>query len=332
MTIWHGYRQLIRPLLFQLPPETAHHLVLQSLDILPAWCLKTPKLGHPVEAMGLHFPNPLGIAAGLDKNAEYLSGLAKLGLGFIEVGTVTPKPQPGNPRPRLFRLPGGRALINRMGFNNHGVHALVDRLNSTSYRGILGVNIGKNKDTSLNAAAEDYEYCMAHVYPLASYITINISSPNTPDLRQLQQGDYFFNLISRLTHQQKLLADYHQKLVPLVVKISPDESTDSLKKIAAVLLEQGVAGIIATNTTASRDQVKGLMHAEEMGGLSGAPLRDRALSCLHLLKQEVGDTITLIGSGGIDSASAIQERLEAGADLVQVYTGLIYEGFALFRP
>ena len=219
-----------------------------------------------------------------------------------------------------------------MGFNNHGVHALVDRLNSTSYRGILGVNIGKNKDTSLNAAAEDYEYCMAHVYPLASYITINISSPNTPDLRQLQQGDYFFNLISRLTHQQKLLADYHQKLVPLVVKISPDESTDSLKKIAAVLLEQGVAGIIATNTTASRDQVKGLMHAEEMGGLSGAPLRDRALSCLHLLKQEVGDTITLIGSGGIDSASAIQERLEAGADLVQVYTGLIYEGFALFRP
>lgn len=319
---WYDW---LRPLLFKLPPERAHKLVLQALDYAPRCCFNIP-ISSPVEAMGLCFPNRVGLAAGFDNNAAHLTGLAKLGFGFIEVGGVTPKAQIGNPRPRLFRLPEVNALINRMGFRNSGVDALVENIRSSGYKGILGINISKNKDTSLEIAANDYKYCMQAIYPYASYITVNVSSPNTPDLRQLQYGDYFAKLMTALTEEQKRLSDEHQRYVPLVVKLSPDESDETLKRIAAVLLQHKVAGIIATNTTCARDKVHGLRHGEELGGLSGSPLRLQALASLRLLKKEVGDVITLIASGGIDSAEAAQERINAGATLVQVYTGLIYKG------
>ncbi len=324
MTLLPWYEWL-RPLLFKLPPERAHQLVLKALHYVPRCCFKVP-VSSPVEAMGIRFPHRVGLAAGFDNNAAHLHGLSKLGFAFIEAGGVTPQAQPGNPVPRLFRLPEMNALINRMGFKNCGVDALVDKLLTSSYEGILGINISKNKSTPLDHAADDYKYCMKAVYPYASYITVNVSSPNTPDLRQLQYGDYFSHLMQALTEEHQRLRDEHQRHVPLVVKLSPDESDETLKRIAAVLLQHQVAGLIATNTTCSRDKVQGLRHAEEVGGLSGSPLREKALVCLRLLKHEVGDAITLIASGGIDSAKAAQDRLEAGATLVQVYTGLIYKG------
>ena len=319
---WYDW---LRPILFKLPPECAHKLVLQALNYVPRCCFKTES-SSPVDAMGLQFPNRVGLAAGFDNNAAHLDGLSKLGFGFIEVGGVTPKAQPGNPSPRLFRLAEAKALINRMGFKNGGVDALVENIRVSHYQGILGVNISKSQDTSLNNAAVDYTYCMQAIYPHASYIAVNVSSPNTPNLRQLQYGDYFAKLMISLTEEQKRLSDRHQRHVPLVVKLSPDESEETLKRMAAVLLQHQVAGIIATNTTCRRDGVQGLNNALQAGGLSGSPLRVQALACLRLLKQEVGDAMTLIASGGIDSAKAAEERLEAGATLVQVYTGLIYKG------
>jgi dihydroorotate dehydrogenase len=315
----------IRPLLFHISPERAHHLTLSVLEHLPSSWFKKPA-HHPVQALGLEFAHPIGLAAGLDKNAEYLSALAKLGFSFIEVGTVTPKPQVGNPKPRLFRLPQAHALINRMGFNNLGVDVLVDNVRKAEYSGILGINIGKNKETSLQQAADDYLHCLRKVYAFASYVTINISSPNTPDLRQLQQEEYLRDLLAQLRGEQLHLADAHKRHVPLMIKLSPDENADELKKMAAVIVASGVEGIIATNTTCARDGVQNLPHAHEMGGLSGSPLLDKATQCLRIIKQTVGDEIVLVGVGGIHSPESAVDKLQAGASLLQVYTGLIYQG------
>lgn len=320
--------RLIRPLLFKLDAEQAHALTLKALHWLPEGLFPCPP-GKAVEALGLTFPHAIGLAAGLDKNAEHLDALAKLGFSFIEVGTVTPKPQEGNPRPRLFRLPQAQAIINRMGFNNQGVDAMIANIKAARYKGLLGINIGKNKETPLRQAAEDYLYCLKKVYPYASYITINISSPNTPDLRQLQQGDFFMHLLTQLTQEQQNLADNHQRLVPLVVKLSPDEPDEALKVMAEAVLQKGIAGIIATNTTCSREQVTNLAHGHESGGLSGAPLASRSTECLRVLKQVVGDAVSLIGVGGIDQVDIAKEKLQAGASLLQVYSGLIYQGPAL---
>lgn len=321
---------MIRPLLFQLDPERAHTWALSALDCLPQCCFPTTQ-GTPVRVMGLDFPHPVGLAAGLDKNGDHLDALAKLGFSFIELGTVTPKPQEGNPKPRLFRLPKASALINRMGFNNKGVDALVCQVKKSHFKGILGINIGKNKETPIPLAAEDYLYCLKAVYPYASYVTVNISSPNTPDLRQLQQGDFFSNLLAQLQTEQKRLADCFQRHVPLVIKVSPDESDETLKQMSEVILNYGVEGIVASNTTCSREGVETLASANEQGGLSGSPLALASTRCLRTLKAYVGNSVTLIGVGGIDSPDRAQEKISAGASLIQVYTGLIYKGPGLVR-
>lgn len=317
--------RLLRPFLFKLEPEKAHELTLSALHWLPSWLFKAPA-SSPVQALGLYFPHKIGLAAGLDKNAEHLDALAKLGFSFIEVGTVTPRPQLGNPKPRLFRLPEAQAIINRMGFNNQGVDALVERVKRAQYQGILGINIGKNKDTAITRAAEDYLYCMDKVYPYASYITVNISSPNTPDLRLLQQKNYLESLLKSLRERQLRLSEQHKKQVPLLVKLSPDESDETLKEIAGIILEQGIEGIIATNTTNARDAVHHLPNGHETGGLSGQPLFERSTHCLKLIKETVGDELCLIAVGGIDSLQTAEKKLNAGADLLQVYSGLIYKG------
>lgn len=317
---------LIRPLLFQLDAEKAHALTLAALHWLPEGLFQAPKSQQSITAMGIVFPHAVGLAAGLDKNGEHLNALSKLGFSFIEIGTVTPRPQTGNPRPRLFRLPEAGAIINRMGFNNLGVDALVNNVIKAQYQGILGINIGKNKDTPLNQAAEDYVHCMQKVYQHATYITINVSSPNTPDLRQLQHADYIHHLLSTLAEERDRLADIHQREVPLVLKISPDEHHDTLKYMAEAALLTKIAGIIATNTTADRTVVKGFTHGQEEGGLSGQPLFNRSTDCLSVLKALTGSAITLIGVGGINSVSTAQQKIDAGASLVQLYTGLIYQG------
>jgi len=322
--------KLIRPLLFSLEAEKAHALTLSALHYLPGFCFANVN-GRAVNALGLQFQHPVGLAAGLDKNGEHLDALAKLGFSFIEVGTITPKPQIGNPKPRLFRLPQAHAIINRMGFNNAGVDALVANIQKANYRGIIGINIGKNKDTSLTEAVNDYLHCLRKVYPHASYVTINISSPNTPSLRQLQQEDFLTHLLQQLREEQLRLMDVHQRYVPLVVKLSPDETHEDLKKMAAVILRQEIDGIIATNTTCARDAVSTLPHGEEVGGLSGQPLTSASTACLRVLKEVVGDKVTLIGVGGIDNAKVASEKLQAGASLLQVYTGLIYQGPGLIK-
>ncbi|MBA2649067.1 MAG: quinone-dependent dihydroorotate dehydrogenase [Legionella sp.] len=316
---------LVRPLLFRLEPETAHTLTLSALQYIPKICFKQPN-PQPVDAMGITFPHPVGLAAGLDKNGDHLDALSKLGFSFIELGTVTPKAQEGNVRPRLFRLPQHQAIINRMGFNNKGVNALVANVKKSTYRGILGINIGKNKDTSLNKAAEDYLYCMTKVYEYASYITINISSPNTPELRQLQQKEYFGTLLLQLKNLQSALAQQYQRQVPLVVKISPDETDEIFKQMADIIVTHGVEGIIATNTTSSRVGLSLNQALDEVGGLSGAPLEDLSTRCLALLKMYVGNTVTLIGAGGLSNVLSARRKIAAGADLLQVYSGLIYQG------
>lgn len=316
---------IARPFLFHMDAERAHSLGLSALHYLPQACFKQAE-AHAIQVFGLSFPHAVGLAAGLDKNGDHLDALAKLGFAFIEIGTVTPRPQVGNPKPRLFRVPEAHAIINRMGFNNQGVDALVENVKKARYGGILGINIGKNKDTPLNQAVDDYRECFIKVYEHASYVTINISSPNTPELRQLQQGSYLTHLLSQLRTEQKRLADQFQRHVPLVVKVSPDEDSEVLKQMAEVILNQGIEGIIATNTTCSREGIHHLPHAEESGGLSGKPLRQLSLHCLRLLKHYVGDGVTLIGVGGIDDYSSAQEKLDAGASLIQIYSGLIYQG------
>lgn len=316
---------LLRPLLFKMDAEKAHSLTLSVLHCMPRFCFRQP-IGKPVHAMGLVFPHQVGLAAGLDKNGEHLDALAKLGFSFIELGTVTPKGQTGNPKPRLFRIPEAKAIINRMGFNNLGVDALIENVRKANYKGILGINIGKNKETTLDRAVDDYLYCLSKVYEYASYITINISSPNTPDLRQLQTGDYLAGLLAQLQKQQLKLADQFGRHVPLVVKVSPDETDETLKQMTEIILQCGIEGIIATNTTCSRELVKNLPHAEEQGGLSGRPLSALSTHCLRLLKQYVGSAVTLIGVGGIDGLTSAEDKINAGASLIQVYSGLVYQG------
>ncbi|HYS50519.1 MAG TPA: quinone-dependent dihydroorotate dehydrogenase, partial [Burkholderiales bacterium] len=313
---------LARPLLFSLDPETAHRVTLQLAGFLP-YAAVPP---CPVRALGLQFPNPVGLAAGLDKNAEHIDALAKLGFGFIEVGTVTPRPQAGNPRPRLFRLPQAQAIINRLGFNNVGVDAFVQNVARSRYRGILGINIGRNADTPPERAADDYEMCLDKVYSHASYVTINISSPNTRGLRDLQQKDQVENLLARLSTRRERLAKRHGKHVPLVLKVAPDLVPGQVSGIANAVRRHGIEGVIATNTSVSREGVEGLPHANEAGGLSGKPLRERATRVLKLLESELRDEATLIGAGGIFTQSDAREKVAAGASLVQLYTGLIYRG------
>lgn len=322
--------RLIRPFLFTLPPELAHHLSLPTLGMirhlhLNKWLFgETPQL--PCTVMGLKFPNPVGLAAGLDKNGDYIESLAALGFGFIEVGTVTPRPQLGNPAPRLFRIPTAQALINRMGFNNRGVDYLVERLQKAKFTGVLGINIGKNVYTPLDKASEDYLTCLYKVYPYADYVAINISSPNTPGLTQLQQRDELDRLLNRLKKAQSLLTTEYMKYVPIVVKISPDLTIQELAIIAERLLGYDVDGVIATNTTLSRAGVENFYPAHETGGLSGAPLSVRATEVIRQLSTLLEGKIPIIASGGIMSVTDAQEKIEAGASLIQLYSGLIYKG------
>ena len=321
---------LLRPLLFSLDPETAHEVTLKLLSaahrsglsklIYPA----TPD--KPVQVMGLSFKNPVGLAAGLDKNGDTIDALAALGFGFIEIGTVTPRPQPGNPKPRLFRLPEHQAIINRMGFNNQGIDHLLDRVTQSAYRGILGINIGKNFDTPIERAVDDYLICLRKAYPLASYVTINISSPNTKNLRQLQQGDEIKALMSALKEEQLKLQQEHGKYVPLALKIAPDLSEEEIGHIAKLLLEFAIDAVIATNTTIARDAIAGHPLANEAGGLSGAPVKEKSTAVVRSLAAELQGRCPIIAAGGILGAEDAAEKLAAGASLVQVYTGLIYKG------
>jgi len=321
---------LARPFLFALDPERAHELALASLKLLErggmASMLADAAPAQRVKLMGLEFPNALGLAAGLDKNGEYIDALAAMGFGFIEIGTVTPRPQPGNPKPRLFRLPEAQALINRLGFNNHGVERLIENLMRARYRGVLGINIGKNSDTPIERAADDYEFCLAKVYAHASYVAVNVSSPNTRDLRQLQGADELGALAGKLKTEQKRLADAHGRYVPLVLKIAPDLDDAELGAIAKCLLRHRLDGVIATNTTVSRAGVAGLRHAAEAGGLSGAPLREASTALIRKLARLLEGRVPIIGVGGVMSAADARAKLAAGASLVQIYTGFIYRG------
>ena len=289
----------------------------------------------PRTVMGLRFPNPVGLAAGLDKDGASIDALASLGFGFIEVGTVTPRAQPGNPKPRMFRLPQANALINRMGFNNGGVEAFVRNVQASLFyqeqRGILGLNIGKNADTPIERAADDYLLCLEKVYPYASYVTVNISSPNTKNLRDLQDASALDALLSTLKQAQQRLADQHARYVPLVLKIAPDIDIEQIKTIAAALLRHRIDGVIGTNTTIQRDAIQGMTHAAEAGGLSGAPVNARSTAVIRALYQELGDAVPIIGVGGILSGADAKQKQDAGASLVQIYTGLIYRGPALIR-
>jgi dihydroorotate dehydrogenase len=321
---------LARPVLFALDPEFAHELALGSLKLIErsglARMLADTGPARSVKLMGLEFPNALGLAAGLDKNGEYIDALAALGFGFIEIGTVTPRAQPGNPRPRMFRLPEAQALINRLGFNNLGVERLIANIARARYRGVLGINIGKNFDTPIARAADDYEFCLAKVYPYASYVTVNVSSPNTRDLRQLQGADELGALAGKLKTEQKRLADEHGRYVPLVLKIAPDLDDAQLEAIAKCLLKHGLDGVIATNTTVSRTAVAGLRHAQEGGGLSGAPLREISTEVIGKLARLLDGKVPIVGVGGVMSAADARAKLAAGASLVQIYTGFVYRG------
>ncbi|MDO8300975.1 quinone-dependent dihydroorotate dehydrogenase [Lacisediminimonas sp.] len=329
---------LIRPLLFALDPEDAHNLTLPALQ-------RAAKLGitrllpkpaaDPRQVMGLTFPNPVGLAAGLDKDGAYIDGLATLGFGFIEVGTVTPRPQPGNPRPRMFRLPAASALINRMGFNNGGVDAFVANVQTSRFfqekQGVLGLNIGKNADTPMERAVDDYLACLDKVYPFASYVTVNISSPNTKNLRELQAASALDALLAQLRDAQLRLADRHRRYVPIALKIAPDIDAEQIRSIAQAVLRHKMDAVIATNTTLGRDAVVGMAHCDEAGGLSGKPVFAMSNAVIRALRSEMGDAVPIIGVGGIFSGDDARSKMAAGAALVQLYTGLIYRGPALVR-
>jgi len=321
---------LLRHALFHIDPEAAHHLTLCSLNNAYSFGLSGVIAQHipddPRTVMGLTFRNPVGLAAGLDKNGECIDGLAALGFGFIEIGTVTPLAQPGNPKPRLFRLPQAQAIINRMGFNNNGVDALVSNVKRADYKGILGINIGKNAATPIEKAADDYLACLRKVYAHASYITVNISSPNTKNLRQLQNEDALNDLLGLLKSEQQKLADTHGKYVPIALKIAPDLDNEQIALIARLLMQHRIDGVIATNTTLSRDGVTNLPHGSEAGGLSGAPVREKSTAVICQLAAELHGALPIIGVGGILSGKDAAEKIQAGASLVQIYSGLIYRG------
>lgn len=325
----------LRSLLFRLPAETAHDLTLDMLGTagrlgLAARFNRQPA-SLPVKVMGLEFPNPVGLAAGLDKNAQAVDGLAALGFGFIEVGTVTPRPQPGNPKPRMFRLPEQQAIINRMGFNNQGVDALLERLAKVNYQGVLGINIGKNAVTPVEQAVDDYLYCLRKVYGRASYVTVNLSSPNTPGLRTLQYGDALQALLEQIKRAQLQLAEEQGRYVPIAIKIAPDMTPEELALVANTLVEQGMDAVIATNTTLARDAVAHLAHGDEAGGLSGGPLTNASTEVVRLLAEELNGRLPIIGVGGILSGTDAAAKIAAGASLVQIYSGFVYRGPMLIR-
>ncbi|MBC3863436.1 quinone-dependent dihydroorotate dehydrogenase [Undibacterium jejuense] len=329
---------LARSVLFSMEPEKAHHLTLPALQRMSKSGLGglfSKPADDPRTVMGVHFPNPVGLAAGLDKDGAYIDGLAALGFGSIEIGTVTPRAQPGNPQPRMFRLPKAEAIINRMGFNNGGVDAFVRNVQSSRFyqdkQGVLGLNIGKNADTPIERAADDYLHCLEKVYPYASYVTVNISSPNTKNLRQLQGADELDSLLAQLKSAQQALADKHKRYVPVALKIAPDIDAEQIKTIADALLRHKIDGVIATNTTITRDAVKGLPFAEEAGGLSGKPVFELSNRVIRALKAELGDELPIIGVGGIFSGEDAATKIREGASLVQLYSGLIYQGPALVK-
>ncbi len=321
----------LRPLLFTLEAEAAHGLTLYALGVaqrsnLMRFVAHPPPADLPVRAFGIDFPNPVGLAAGLDKNGAHLDALGALGFGFIEIGTVTPRPQPGNPKPRLFRLPRQEALINRMGFNNDGVDALARNVERAQWRGVLGINIGKNKDTPNERAADDYLACLERVYPLASYVTVNVSSPNTPGLRELQAADSLPRLIGALMESREQLAARHQARKPLLLKIAPDLDGMAMDAIAAAVADSGIDGLICTNTTIDHAAVAGELHASEAGGLSGKPLFEPSTEVLRGMARRLGGKLPLVGVGGILSGSDAADKIAAGATLVQIYSGLIFRG------
>jgi len=324
---------VLRKLLFSLEPETAHDFSLECLgaaERLKLLSLFTPSVeDSPVELLGLTFPNAIGLSAGLDKNGDYFNALGQLGFGFVEIGTVTPEPQAGNAKPRMFRLAEHEAIINRMGFNNKGVDYLVDRVKNRRFDGILGINIGKNKVTAEEDALSDYEIAMEKVYPYADYITVNISSPNTPGLRNLQFGDSLDRLLEGLAIKKTQLSEQYGRRVPVLIKIAPDMNEEEVAGISQTFLKHKVDGVIATNTTLDKSAVIDSPHAEEMGGLSGAPLTQQSTLIIKQLRAHLGSEMPIIGVGGIQQGSDAIEKLAAGANLVQVYSGFIYRGPAL---
>lgn len=324
----------IRPLLFSMNAETAHEFSLDMLGVIQRLHLLTHMVptivDAPVKVAGIEFPNPVGLAAGLDKNGDYIDALAALGFGFIEIGTITPRPQSGNPKPRMFRIPERQAIINRMGFNNKGVDYLIDRVKVAKYRGVLGINIGKNFDTPVENAVSDYLICLEKVYQYATYITVNISSPNTPGLRTLQYGDSLRELLQPLKQRQLELAE-SWGYKPIFVKIAPDMTEEEISMVAQTLVDCGMDGVIATNTTLDREGVQGCEYAREQGGLSGAPLEDKSTEVLESLCKVLGGRLPVIGVGGITTGAGAVEKKKAGADLVQVYSGFIYRGPELIR-
>lgn len=324
----------LRPFLFNTDPEKAHEITLSLLE-------KSQKFGMlgflygkqelTTECMGLTFTNPVGLAAGLDKNGEYIDALAALGFGYIEIGTITPKPQPGNEKPRLFRIKEAHAIINRMGFNNKGVDYLIEQVKRAKYQGILGINIGKNASTPVENALDDYIYCLERVYPYASYITVNISSPNTKNLRDLQSGDALTALLDGIKSRHSQLATQYQYYVPLVLKVAPDLEEDQIDYIAKELVRFDIDGLITTNTTLSRNGVEDYKTSQEAGGLSGRPLSHRSTQVLEQFAERLPSSVALIGVGGIDNGQRAVKKIEAGADLIQLYSGLIYEGPELIQ-
>lgn len=323
----------LRPWLFCLDPEKAHNLTLSNLDRAERWGLLqrfiTKPLADPQKLCGIQFPNPVGLAAGLDKDGKHIDSLAALGFGFLEIGTVTPRAQAGNPKPRMFRLPEAEGIINRMGFNNDGVEACVARVRKSKFwqdGGIVGLNIGKNASTPIDQASQDYMIAMSAVYEIASYITVNISSPNTQHLRSLQSEEMLRSLLHDLSEERKKLSDQYNVYKPLFLKIAPDLDQEDIYLIADLLLEFGIDAVIATNTTISREAVKGMTNSEEAGGLSGAPVRAASSLVIKTLKARLGNTLPIIGVGGILSGADAREKVMAGASLIQLYSGLIYRG------
>lgn len=331
--------KLARPVLFSMDAEKAHHLTLQRLKThynnpLFRRFISNHIAPLPCKIMGLELKNPVGLAAGLDKNGEYIDALSSFGFGFIEVGTVTPRAQPGNPKPRMFRIPAKECLINRMGFNNEGLDTFLANVRQSHFRqkgGILGLNLGKNADTPIEKASEDYLKGLAEVYPFADYISINISSPNTKNLRALQGEDELSRLLQQLQEKRLQLADHYQRYVPIAIKIAPDMDQDQVDSIAHLLLRHKMDGVIATNTTLSREAVKDLPHADEAGGLSGPPVHEMSLKVIARLRQSLGNDFSIIGVGGITSGQQAIEKIQAGANAIQLYTGLIYNGPQLVK-
>lgn len=324
---------LAKPLLFQFDAEKVHDYTLETLKAAEKMGLLSlypaAPICQPRQVMGIAFPNPVGLAAGLDKNGAVIDGMAALGFGFIEVGTVTPRPQPGNPKPRLFRVPEALGVINRFGFNNMGVDHLIENVKAAKFKGVLGINIGKNFDTPIENAVDDYLIGMRKVYAYASYITVNISSPNTKNLRALQEKEALSNLLATLKLEQTKLKNQHGKYVPIALKIAPDLELEQINEIADLLLQHQFDGVIATNTTLARDMVKGMQYAEETGGLSGAPVKQKSTLVIQQLSHRLQGAVPIIGVGGILSGADAAEKIAAGASVVQLYSGLIYQGPSL---